>query len=69
MRFMLFAFATILLTNTAQAQEEKKQYNLNAADGIVYYDLETNQPVAKTNKAWDISFSKTSIQLTVQRVK
>lgn len=63
MRFMLFAFATILLTNTAQAQEEKKQYNLNAADGIVYYDLETNQPVAKTNKAWDISFSKTSIQL------
>ncbi len=64
MRFTLFALAAILLTSTAaQAQEEKKQFNLNAADGIVYYDLETNQPVAKTNKAWDISFSKTAIQL------
>lgn len=60
---LLILAATVFSTTTIQAQEEKKQFNLNAADGIVYYDLETNQPVAKTNKAWDISFSKTSIQL------
>lgn len=59
----LMLAAAILGVTTAFAQEEKKQYNLNAADGVVYYDLETNQPVAKTNKGWDISFNKTSIQL------
>ncbi len=64
MRLKLFILAAAVFSvTTMQAQEEKKQFNLNAADGIVYYDLETNQPVAKTNKAWDISFSKTAIQL------
>jgi hypothetical protein len=63
MRFTLFVLGAVMLANTTQAQEEKKQFNLNAADGIVYYDLETNQPVAKTNKGWDIAFNKTSIQL------
>lgn len=63
MQFSFFVLAALLLTTAVQAQEEKKQYNLNAADGIVYYDLETNQPVTKTNKSWDIAFNKTAIQL------